>query len=121
MGFVSAAFKSWLRKLGTLLRDEDHSYKHRQRPAMRFEQLESRAMLSATELFVDDAEIGYDEIGSAWVAGSLAGGFEGDYRAAIEQLKIALAGGGGNFYEMSSVEARLRELRELAESQEKDK
>ena len=46
---------------------------------------------------------------------------EGDYRAAIEQLKIALAGGGDNFYEMSSIEARLRELRELAESQEKDK
>lgn len=46
---------------------------------------------------------------------------EGDYRAAIDQLKIALASGNSNFYEMSSVEARLRELRELAESREKDK
>ncbi len=46
---------------------------------------------------------------------------EGDYQAAIEQLRIALTSSDGDFYEMSSVEARLRELRELAASREKDK
>jgi predicted Zn-dependent protease len=39
---------------------------------------------------------------------------QGNYPAAIEQLQIALKNTDGDFYQMSSVEARLRELRELA-------
>lgn len=35
----------------------------------------------------------------------------GNLPAAIEQLQIALKAGGGDFYQLSSVEARLRELR----------
>jgi predicted Zn-dependent protease len=46
---------------------------------------------------------------------------QGDYPAAIEQLQIALKTDDGDFYQMSSVEARLRELRELAASQSKKK
>jgi len=41
---------------------------------------------------------------------------QGSAQAAIEQLQIALKAGDGNFYQLSSVEARLRELRaKLAE------
>lgn len=36
---------------------------------------------------------------------------QGNLGAAIEQLQIALAGGDGDFYQLSSAEARLRELR----------
>lgn len=43
---------------------------------------------------------------------------QGEFPAAIEQLQIALqSGGGGDFYQMSSAEARLKELRELAAGQ----
>jgi predicted Zn-dependent protease len=35
----------------------------------------------------------------------------GNLPAAIEQLQIALKAGEGDFYQLSSVEARLRELR----------
>jgi predicted Zn-dependent protease len=46
---------------------------------------------------------------------------QGNYSAAIEQLQIALKTDDGDFYQMSSVEARLRELRELAASESKKK
>lgn len=46
---------------------------------------------------------------------------QGNYDAAIEQLQIALKYSDGDFYQMSSVEARLRELRELAASQKDEK
>lgn len=46
---------------------------------------------------------------------------QGNYTAAIEQLQIALKTDDGDFYQMSSVEARLRELRELAASQADEK
>ena len=42
---------------------------------------------------------------------------QGEFPAAIEQLQIALESGDGDFYQMSSAEARLKELRELAASQ----
>jgi beta-barrel assembly-enhancing protease len=44
----------------------------------------------------------------------------GNLTAAVEQLQIALKAGGGDFYQMSSVEARLRELRPLADLQRKE-
>jgi hypothetical protein len=46
---------------------------------------------------------------------------QGNYPAAIEQLQIALKTDDGDFYQMSSVEARLRELRELAANESKKK
>ncbi|SEA15254.1 M48 family metalloprotease [Nitrosospira multiformis] len=46
---------------------------------------------------------------------------QGNYPAAIEQLQIALKTDEGDFYQMSSVEARLRELRELAANESKKK
>ncbi|SEK29457.1 M48 family metalloprotease [Nitrosovibrio tenuis] len=39
---------------------------------------------------------------------------QGDFPAAVEQLQIALRTSNGDFYQTSSVEARLKELRELA-------
>jgi beta-barrel assembly-enhancing protease len=39
----------------------------------------------------------------------------GNLRAAVEQLEIAAKGKGGDFYEISSAESRLRELRALLE------
>ncbi|WP_255398915.1 M48 family metalloprotease [Nitrosovibrio sp. Nv6] len=42
---------------------------------------------------------------------------QGEFPAAIEQLQIALKSGDGDFYQLSSVEARLKELRELAANQ----
>ncbi|MDV6343623.1 M48 family metalloprotease [Nitrosomonas sp. Is37] len=44
---------------------------------------------------------------------------EGKYKAAIEQLEIALRKDNGNFYQLSSVEARLRQLKEFVAANEK--
>jgi beta-barrel assembly-enhancing protease len=46
---------------------------------------------------------------------------QGNYSAAVEQLQIALRNSNGDFYQASSAEARLRELRELAADQAKSK
>ena len=46
---------------------------------------------------------------------------EGKVDAAIEQLQIALKGDDGDFYQKSSAEARLKELRILAEAKKKEK
>lgn len=46
---------------------------------------------------------------------------QGNYHAAVEQLQIGLQSSDGDFYHNSSVEARLRELRELAADQDKKK
>lgn len=46
---------------------------------------------------------------------------QGNVHAAIEQLQIALKGDDGDFYQKSSAEARLKELRILAEAQKKEK
>lgn len=46
---------------------------------------------------------------------------QGNVHAAIEQLQIALKGDDGDFYQKSSAEARLKELRVLAEAQKKEK
>ncbi len=43
----------------------------------------------------------------------------GQFGAAIEQLQIALKSGGGDFYLMSAIEARLRELRQLRAEQDR--
>jgi predicted Zn-dependent protease len=45
----------------------------------------------------------------------------GNVRGAIEQLQIALKSGDGDFYQMSAIEARLRELRKIDEAQRKEK
>lgn len=44
----------------------------------------------------------------------------GNLTAAVEQLQIALKTGEGDFYQLSSTEARLRELRRLAELERKE-
>ncbi len=46
---------------------------------------------------------------------------EGNLRAAIEQLQIALRYKHDNFYQLSSVEARLRQLKEFVADEEKTK
>ncbi len=46
---------------------------------------------------------------------------EGKLRAAIEQLQIALRHKHENFYQLSSVEARLRQVKEFIAAEEKDK
>jgi predicted Zn-dependent protease len=46
---------------------------------------------------------------------------QGNYPAAIEQLQIALKAGNGDFYAMSSIEARLKELRVMDADHKKDK
>jgi predicted Zn-dependent protease len=46
---------------------------------------------------------------------------QGNYPAAIEQLQIALKAGDGDFYRMSSIEARLKELRVMDADHKKDK
>jgi predicted Zn-dependent protease len=46
---------------------------------------------------------------------------QGNYPAAIEQLQIALKAGEGDFYKMSSIEARLKELRIMDADHKKDK
>jgi len=38
---------------------------------------------------------------------------QGGYRAAVEQLEIARKAGDGDFYDLSAVDARLREMRAL--------
>lgn len=43
----------------------------------------------------------------------------GQIGAAVEQLQIALKTGGGDFYQLSAIEARLRELRRLQAEQER--
>jgi predicted Zn-dependent protease len=45
----------------------------------------------------------------------------GDFSAAAEQLQIALRTNSGDFYQNSSIEARLKELRELAANKTKKK
>jgi predicted Zn-dependent protease len=45
----------------------------------------------------------------------------GNVRGAVEQMQIALKSGDGDFYQMSAIEARLRELRKIDEAQRKDK
>ena len=44
----------------------------------------------------------------------------GNIPAAVEQLQIGLKGGDGDFYQLSSAEARLRELRRLEEELRKE-
>lgn len=46
---------------------------------------------------------------------------EGNLRAAIEQLQIALRHKHDNFYQLSSVEARLRQIKEFVADEEKNK
>ena len=46
---------------------------------------------------------------------------QGNFPAAVEQLQIALKSNEGDFYQMSSLEARLKELRALAAANKKDK
>ena len=44
----------------------------------------------------------------------------GNVTAAVEQLRIGLKSGGGDFYQTSSAEARMRELRKLDEEMRRD-
>lgn len=44
----------------------------------------------------------------------------GNYTAAVEQMRIAVRSGDGDFYQLSAAEARLRELRKLDETQRKE-
>ncbi|MEO7464934.1 MAG: tetratricopeptide repeat protein, partial [Nitrosospira sp.] len=46
---------------------------------------------------------------------------QGNFPAAVEQLQIALKSNEGDFYQMSSLEARLKEFRALAAADKKDK
>jgi predicted Zn-dependent protease len=43
----------------------------------------------------------------------------GQLGAAIEQMQIALKSGGGDFYQLSAIEARLRELRRMQLEQDR--
>lgn len=45
---------------------------------------------------------------------------QGNYAGAVEQMRIAARSGDGDFYQLSAVEARLRELRKLDEAQRKE-
>lgn len=45
----------------------------------------------------------------------------GNVRAAIEQMQIALRSGDGDFYQLSAIEARLKDLRKIDEAQRKEK
>ena len=45
---------------------------------------------------------------------------QGHFNAAIEQLKIALRSDNGNFYQISSVEARLKQLQAMIEAEKED-
>jgi predicted Zn-dependent protease len=45
----------------------------------------------------------------------------GNLAAAIEQLVMAQKSGDGDFYQLSSVDARLRELRTLDEEERRDR
>ncbi len=44
----------------------------------------------------------------------------GNVRGAVEQLQIALKSGDGDFYQLSATEARLRELRKIADAERKE-
>jgi predicted Zn-dependent protease len=44
----------------------------------------------------------------------------GNVRAAIEQMQIALRSGDGDFYQLSTAEARLKDLRKIDEVQRKE-
>jgi beta-barrel assembly-enhancing protease len=44
----------------------------------------------------------------------------GNFPAAVEQYEIALKAGGGDFYQLSAIEARLRQLRALREEMRKE-
>jgi predicted Zn-dependent protease len=44
----------------------------------------------------------------------------GNVRGAVEQMQIALKSGDGDFYQLSSTEARLRELRKIADAERKE-
>jgi predicted Zn-dependent protease len=44
----------------------------------------------------------------------------GDVRGAIEQMQIALRSGDGDFYQLSAVEARLKDLRKIDEAQRRE-
>jgi predicted Zn-dependent protease len=46
---------------------------------------------------------------------------QGQIGAAVEQLQIAARSGDGDFYQLSSVEARLRELRAQLKAMEKER
>lgn len=43
------------------------------------------------------------------------------FKAAADQLKIALQSDNGNFYQLSSIEARLKQMKTLVEEEEKEK
>lgn len=43
------------------------------------------------------------------------------FKAAADQLKIALQSDNGNFYQLSSIEARLKQMKALVEEEEKEK
>jgi predicted Zn-dependent protease len=45
---------------------------------------------------------------------------QGNFGAAVEQLRIGLKSGDGDFYQLSGAEARLRELRQLDEEARKE-
>ena len=44
----------------------------------------------------------------------------GNVAAAVEQLQIGLKSGDGDFYQLSSAESRMRELRKLDEEQRRE-
>jgi predicted Zn-dependent protease len=44
----------------------------------------------------------------------------GNVRGAIEQMQIALRSGDGDFYQLSAVEARLKDLRKIDEAQRRE-
>jgi predicted Zn-dependent protease len=44
----------------------------------------------------------------------------GNVTAAVEQLQLGLKSGDGDFYQMSSAESRMRELRRLDDEQKKE-
>jgi predicted Zn-dependent protease len=44
----------------------------------------------------------------------------GNLRGAVEQLQIAVKAGDGSFHELSSAEARLREVRRALDEQRKE-
>lgn len=46
---------------------------------------------------------------------------KGHYKAAADQLKSALQNDNGNFYQLSSIEARLKQMQVLIEEEEKEK
>jgi predicted Zn-dependent protease len=44
----------------------------------------------------------------------------GNVRGAIEQMQIALRSGDGDFYQLSAVEARLKDLRKIDDAQRRE-